>query len=259
MKIIFDYREKDLIDLSRKYIEINNLSHIEVEVERLDIGDIIIKNDEKELLIIERKSIKDLMSSIKDGRYKEQSYRLNAYDIHNHNIIYLIEGVTSGFGYIPDNRVNINTIYSSMCGLLCYKGFSLLKTSSMKESCEIIIRFADKIHRDNTDFFYLLSNNDTESINKKEVEPYCSTIKKVKADNINIENIGEIMLCQIPKISANIAHEIMLKYKSIKNIIKFYEEDNNILEEFTYINNKNQTKKLTKPAIENIKNYLFNN
>ena len=65
------------------------------------------------------------MSSIKDGRYKEQSYRLNACDIHNHNIIYLIEGITSGFGYIPDSRVNINTIYSSMCGLLCYKGFSL--------------------------------------------------------------------------------------------------------------------------------------
>ena len=55
MKIIFDYREKDLIDRYRKYIEINKLSHIELKAERLDIGDIIIKNDEKELLIIERK------------------------------------------------------------------------------------------------------------------------------------------------------------------------------------------------------------
>ena len=81
----------------------------------------------------------------------------------------------------------------------------------------------------------------------------------MKAENINNENIGEIMLCQIPKISANIAHEIMIKYKSIKNIIKSYEENNNILEEFTYINSKDQTKKLTKPAIENMKNYLFNN
>jgi len=257
MKIIFDFREKELINHSKKYIETHNLSHIEILVERLDIGDIIIKNDEKELLIIERKSIKDLMSSIKDGRYKEQSYRLNAYNIHNHNIIYLIEGITSGFGYIPDNRVNINTIYSSMCELLCYKGYSLLKTNSINESCEIIIRFADKIYRNNKDLYYFLSSDNNESINEIEVEPYCSTIKKVKSNNINIENIGEIMLCQIPKISGNIAHKIMTKYKTIKNIINSYQENNNILEEFTYENDKNQIKKLTKPAIENIKKYLF--
>jgi len=67
------------------------------------------------------------------------------------------------------------------------------------------------------------------------------------------------MLSQIPKISSTVAHEIMLKYKTIKNIIKSYEENNNILDEFTYRNNKDQVKKLTKPAIENIKNFLFNN
>ena len=33
-----------------------------------------------------------LNSSIKDGRYVEQSHRLTGYNMHNHNIIYLIEG-----------------------------------------------------------------------------------------------------------------------------------------------------------------------
>ena len=44
------------------------------------------------LLIIERKSLNDLASSIKDGRYAEQSFRLSNIEHHNHNIVYLIEG-----------------------------------------------------------------------------------------------------------------------------------------------------------------------
>jgi len=258
MKIIYDYREKDLIDLSKTYVCDNNLTNIEIEVERLDIGDIIIKSDEKELLIIERKSINDLMSSIKDGRFKEQSMRLNAYNHHNHNIVYLIEGsLISGHS---NSRINMNAIYSSMCSILCYKGFSLIRTNNKQETCETIIRYVDYIQREgNKGFYYGLSTNNEESILKQEEELYCSTIKKVKADNINTNNIGEIMLCQIPKISANIAHEIMLKYKTIKNLIKSFEENNNMLQEFSYKNNKDQTKKLTKPAIENIKTYLFNN
>ena len=264
MKIIFDYREKDIYNISQEIIKKEqllgiNTSEILVETQRLDIGDVIIENDNKNLLIIERKSIKDLISSIKDGRYKEQSLRLNCCDIHNHNIIYLIEGVTSGYGYIEDPRVNINTVYSCICSLMFYKGFSVIKSSDKNETANIILKFANKIYKDKNNLFYDLSIPNETSNLKIENELYSSTIKKVKSDNINKDNIGEIMLSQIPKISANIAHELMLKYTSIKNIIKCYEENNNILEEFTYKNNKDQIKKLTKPAIENIKNYFFDN
>ena len=259
MKIIFDYREKELIEHAKKIVDKFQFKNIEINTENLNIGDVIIKDNLQELLIIERKTLKDLSSSIKDGRYKEQSMRLNANEIHNHNIIYLIEGVTSGFGYIEDPRVNIKTIYSCMCTLLCHKGFSILRSVNTKESAEMIVRFADKINREeNLHLYYNLSKNENNSqINSEEL--YCSTIKKVKSENIRENNIGEIMLCQIPKISANIAHELMLKYKSIKNIIQCYQENNNILEEFYYKNTKDQLKKLTRPAIENIKNYLFNN
>ena len=45
-------------------------------------------NLEKNLLIIERKSLADLESSIKDGRYENQSYRLDGLPVINHNIYY---------------------------------------------------------------------------------------------------------------------------------------------------------------------------
>ena len=63
--------------------------------ESLPLGDIIICSDDgQEKAIIERKSLADLASSIRDGRYKEQSFRLNQCSLHNHQIYYLIEGDT---------------------------------------------------------------------------------------------------------------------------------------------------------------------
>ena len=50
-------------------------SSIILEKDTLDIGDILIKTDDDlDVLLIERKSFSDLISSIKDGRYEEQSW-----------------------------------------------------------------------------------------------------------------------------------------------------------------------------------------
>ena len=92
MLITIDTREEKLYSLLQKIVE-QNFSHIYIQKKRLDLGDIIISTSEgKQLLIIERKSLTDLSASIKDKRYIEQSYRLNGSNIHNHSIIYLIEG-----------------------------------------------------------------------------------------------------------------------------------------------------------------------
>jgi ERCC4-type nuclease len=99
MIIKIDNREQDLIKLCQHYIEIiPNYKDIELVIEALPLGDAIIGNNKvnangevcgfEEKVIIERKSLSDLAASIKDGRYKEQSYRLNGSHIHNHNIIY---------------------------------------------------------------------------------------------------------------------------------------------------------------------------
>jgi hypothetical protein len=48
---------------------------------------------------------------------------------------------------------------------------------------------------------------------------YVSGIKKVKKENITPDNIGEIMLCQIPGLSAATAISIMEKFKTLSNLI----------------------------------------
>ena len=79
MIIEIDYREKMLLEYC------NNINqqkdNITITSNNLSIGDIIIKNGEKEVVVFERKSIPDLASSIQDGRYNEQSLRLNSHSL----------------------------------------------------------------------------------------------------------------------------------------------------------------------------------
>jgi len=115
----------------------------------LPIGDIIINDDTEDKLIIERKSVADLLSSIKDGRYEEQSYRLNGLSHHNHNIIYLIEGdVNKPNRFKSDVQTEKLTAYSAMFSLNYYKGFSVFRSFSMEETANIVCNMAYKLEKD---------------------------------------------------------------------------------------------------------------
>jgi len=105
-----------------------SFKNLVVKFETLPIGDIIICDDKEEKIIIERKSISDLLASIKDGRYEEQSYRLNGLNHHNHNIVYLVEGDVNKTNYYKTRNDNEKLMaYSAMFSLNYYKGFSVFR------------------------------------------------------------------------------------------------------------------------------------
>ena len=278
MKIKIDNREHELIRMCKYYLSISPIyKDIELVVEVLSLGDIIICDDKEDKLIIERKSLSDLSSSIKDGRYEEQSYRLNGLNHHNHNIIYLIEGDMNRLNLFKD-RIDKTTLYSAMLSLNYYKGFSVLRSYNTEETALIICNMAYKIKKseetDGKRAFYSnqriittpltqsvidASVNDIPTPTENDVEPnYCSVIKKVKKENITVENIGEIMLCQIPGISSVSAIAIMTQYKTIQNLILKLKEDDTCLTNVTYTNTKNQVRKINKTVINNIKKFLTN-
>ena len=155
-----DFREKDLIALMQlKLINDSNdnkNASIKLKVDNLKIGDVsfveIDKNDNEigdELLLFERKSLNDLASSIKDGRYAEQSFRLDGYQpVPNHNIVYLIEGDISKYRENQYTRINRNTLLSSMFSVLYYKGFSVVRTMNVVETSELIWSWGDKLERE---------------------------------------------------------------------------------------------------------------
>ena len=164
MIIKVDFREKDLIALlqlktmndSNDNNDKNKNNSIKLKVDNLKIGDVAFietdKNENEigdELLIFERKSLNDLASSIKDGRYAEQSFRLDGYSVvPNHNIVYLIEGDLSKYRENQFSRINKKTLLSSMFSILYYKGFSVVRTMNLVETSELIWSWADKLERE---------------------------------------------------------------------------------------------------------------
>ena len=78
MNLLIDNREQELI----------KILDIPFERKNLLLGDIVYANEDKEYIIIERKTISDLLSSVKDSRYSEQSERYSQLDIPSNKIIY---------------------------------------------------------------------------------------------------------------------------------------------------------------------------
>lgn len=203
----------------------------EIKSERLPLGDIIIHDpkQEKDIVLFERKSLNDLAASIRDGRYKEQSFRLSqTTDFHNHNIIYIIEGDIAK--YRPhhssgtSNGVTKSALQSAMVSLLYYKGFSVIRTMNVSETADFILHFADKVAKESaisgTIPAYSCSSsatdttsNDATATATASTDRYSEVAsKKEKRDFITRENIGEIMLAQVPGVSPKIAAGIMKKY-----------------------------------------------
>ena len=278
MIIKVDTREQDLLQqINTLVTNIPVFKDIVIKSETLPIGDIIICDDKEEKLIIERKSVSDLLASIKDGRYEEQSYRLNGLPQHNHNIIYLIEGDVNNVNrFRTDNKIEKLTLYSAMLSLNYYKGFSVFRSFSLVETATIVCNMAYKLEKDSTSKkpFYqntpiihqhtsIVEEVTKPSEEKEEKEDaehcekdYVSVIKKVKKENITPENIGEIMLCQIPGISSVTALAIMEKYKSLPNLIKEIENNQDCLKDITSTNAKGQTRRINKTILSNIVKFL---
>jgi ERCC4-type nuclease len=150
MIIKIDVREPDLLQhINHLTSTIPIFKNLIIKSEALPIGDIIIADGSNEKLIIERKSVSDLLASIKDGRYEEQSYRLNGLEQHNHNIIYLIEGDVSKVNrFKGDNRTEKLTLYSAMFSLNYYKGFSVFRSFSLEETATMICNMAYKLEKE---------------------------------------------------------------------------------------------------------------
>ena len=249
MNIIVDVREHSLIEKLQGLTITNPNSHelrspefprtpsaarpeyftnVKITTEQLLIGDILLRTDaKKEILLFERKSLPDLLASIKDGRYKEQSHRLtHTSGLNPHNVVYIIEGVLSTLR--PSDK---KIVLSAIASLSYFKGFSVFRTASVFDTAEIVLAMATKIQKEmeggskiplycsvvselapsssQTPVLETQEDGVEKTFVSEEHVSYSAFVKKAKKDNITPENIGEILLCQIPGISSTIATEVL--------------------------------------------------
>jgi len=268
MRIIIDERENALYNKCIEFLQTNpKYASIQLTKKVLHLGDILIQtDDEKELLLVERKTFSDLLSSIKDGRYAEQSHRLTySSGYPHHSIIYLIEGILSQV----QNAADKQKILSTMTSVNVFKGFSVHRTSTVAESAEWVIQLAYKIElelgKGNIPYWKReatassapsVPSQDGGSQQQSAPPNYSSVVKKVKKDNITPDNIGEILLCQIPSISTLTATAIMKKFTSFSHFMEELKKNPACIDGIT-CESKGKTRKISKACIENIKSYLL--
>jgi ERCC4-type nuclease len=231
MKVIVDERETALYELCinhENYTKDNFL----LEKRVLQLGDILFMSDDESVtyLCIERKSFQDLFASIKDGRYTEQSYRLSNCYPNPHNVVYLLEGMLST---VKDKK----TVISCIASLNYFKGFSVHRTVSMAETALYVLCMADKMSREfkkgNSQQAFMQASMQQASMQQAsgqqvsaeqpgvEVQStdYCNVVKVSKKANITKENIGQLILMQIPGISSTIAIELMRPFNSFIDFV----------------------------------------
>jgi ERCC4-type nuclease len=334
MKLYIDIREEALYQKCYELLKNSGSSSasaatsVELIHVPLNLGDAMLEfNDGNPAIIYERKCLADLVASIKDGRYEEQSYRLlNASDMHSHNIIYIVEGVL----HQMRNPVEKKMVMSSITSLMLFKGFSVMRTISVGDTAEFIVSNVLKIGKDlekgkqfaykngktpastirhehtpntcvevETNASSCSSNtsiveeqlhentengvdekriedesNHTSKINESvnttansipiknaesaEIKPYCHVVKKVKKENVTPENIGEIILCQIPSISAVNAVQIMKHYGgSLYELMNAVKNGNDGLENIKIEGSGGKSRKMSKAVVENLRKYLI--
>jgi ERCC4-type nuclease len=258
MKVIIDERETSLYELCLNHENLNK-ELIVLEKRVLQLGDILFTSDDETttFLCIERKSLLDLLASIKDGRYSEQSYRLSNCFPNPHNVVYLLEGMLST---VKDKKLVISCIAS----LNYFKGFSVHRTISLAETAMYILCMADKIAREfkkggrpvgSSKPDGLSSPLNNTELNNPSVEStdYCDVVKVSKKANITKENIGQMLLMQIPGISSTVSIEIMKPFAS------FIEFVDRIRSEPEYLSQiKVNGRKIGSNVIKGINEFILN-
>lgn len=212
-EFILDNREHMLIKVAES-------TRVPYTVKQLDIGDAIIKKKDAEslLYIVERKTVADLIASIKDGRYKEQKVRLNAMieQGRTQDYFYIIEG------YIPpEHRV---LIHGTMISMSLRDNIKIIRTWDIAETFNFIHRVVQRINKDPSEFVKLdiapESTPDTPVAAGD--SSYLLSIKSKKNANITPKICQCLALAGVPGISTKSAEIIINQYGSLSGLLDAY-------------------------------------
>ncbi|CAD2100262.1 crossover junction endonuclease MUS81, putative [Plasmodium vinckei lentum] len=120
--------------------------------------------------IIERKALNDLSSSIIDGRYDEQKYRLMRSKETCH-IIYLIEDSNNSFkNYTNTSKISYETLTNVQHSIRLINGFSILRSQSIKHTFLLLSEIHSEIVKNLKEICNVKNNEDI--VHNEQLETY---------------------------------------------------------------------------------------
>lgn len=205
MLVVVDYREKYILEKFKQPMEIDKTYEIcldgfgvvSVKVSNLAVGDFIIQDGDDIKLIIERKTLTDLQSSITDGRFREQKHRLSE-SVNSDKVLYIIEG---------SKKQCPKSIDGAIVNLLFKHDFKVLQTTCLDDTFSKLMLIYKKF-RDG-------------ELSKTTV---CTPVSlKFKRDQIESHKFA-VQLSTIPGVSFSVAQVISRTYPSMKALVDKYNE-----------------------------------
>ncbi|XP_055377830.1 crossover junction endonuclease MUS81 [Condylostylus longicornis] len=221
---------KAILDETRLYFEKQKISH---EVRRLSIGDfawICRDSHNNELIlpyIVERKRMDDFATSIRDGRFHEQKFRLRNSGIQN--IIYLIEN----YGNNQHIGLPIQTLMQAAVNTQLHSGFQVQFTQNHRETLSylttltkiLIEMFKDKTLLSTEKKSLQSQSMDASSFDLMKFNEFQENSSKTK--NVKVREIFIKQLLQLKSLSIDKALSITEIYPTPKSLLLAYKKCGN--------------------------------
>lgn len=201
MKLILDSREGGLIELVReKYPDIS------FEVQSLDLADIEIQGPHEQRFLLERKSVRDLASSLNDGRFKDQKDRLlGVLEREPKSAIgYVIEGGMRGNDSDRiQGRITLGMLRSLLFTIQFKYRIPIVFTTSIRDTASWVHRFCQLLIK-KPDFCPVGSGSNAGCSSYKTLMP--APVRNRASDS---QSITIAMLTSISGVSHKIGSEIV--------------------------------------------------
>lgn len=207
LQLIIDTKEKATsAQVIREYLEGKGFECLS---QPLDVGDLAITDAAGNvLLLLERKTCKDIAASISDGRYREQKTRLISHPCRWKG--YLMEGTFPEEGILTGRkRMAKTTFYSVIAGITLRDGLQVFMCPDIGSSAQMLGQLMIKLPE------YLDDHDQS-----KYEESLIKSISTVRKENMTPEVCYLAQLCQIPGISHGIASKIKEHYCSMAELLK---------------------------------------
>lgn len=207
--ITVDFRETELLGLING-CKTENLIHGDIIISTIDDFSesdneeyININKERKQtqVFVIERKTLQDLSSSIKDSRFREQKSRLLSVYPSN-KIIYIIESCKTSKHTLPDK-----TLRSAILNLVLKHKITVLFSKNISDTAEIIKDIDTKVCSGNLEEGLVYGSDNI-------------GFTPIKKSSILEKNKLACQLTTIPGVSTIVANVLQEKFLNMKNLIQ---------------------------------------
>lgn len=210
--------------------------------EQIEFGDIQLLVGETVRFIFERKSISDLVASIKDGRYKNQKVKLMTLFQPN-QVCYIIEGGIKWGSQTQNDKM----VQGAVIGMLMRDGFGIIQTKNHQETADFLLGVHQRV-----------SVSPNEYTQKHEIKAV--VVSDLKVANATPKECYLHMLCQIPDVSEKTAQGIIEKFPSFSVLFRelFGKTQQEQVQMFDSVRIGTPPRKISQKAVMNIIEFLIN-